>query len=89
MTSMEALEVARDAFSVLLLIAAPVLLSAMAVGLLISLFQALTQIQETTLTFVPKIVVVFVVLIVFFPFIGGHVARLTERLAERIVHSDE
>lgn len=54
---------------VTLLAAAPMLLSGMVVGLIISVFQSVTQIQEITLTFVPKIVVVFISFIVFLPWI--------------------
>lgn len=59
------LHLAREAISVLLLIAAPVLLVSLLVGLGISIFQATTQIQEPTLTFVPKIVAVFITLLLF------------------------
>jgi flagellar biosynthesis protein FliQ len=57
----------RDAMLVILLAAAPMLLSGMIVGLLISVFQSVTQIQEITLTFVPKIIVVMVAFVVFLP----------------------
>ncbi len=50
-----------------LIIGGPPLLSGLAIGLLISIFQAVTQIQEFTLTFVPKIIVVFVVIVIFMP----------------------
>lgn len=62
------LELARDTIMVLLKIAAPVLLAGLAIGLIISLFQALTQIQEATLTFVPKVLVVFMALFLVLPF---------------------
>jgi flagellar biosynthetic protein FliQ len=55
MTPEEAITITQGAFSLALLIAAPLLLVGMVVGLIISLFQAITQIQEMTLTFVPKI----------------------------------
>jgi flagellar biosynthetic protein FliQ len=57
----------RDAMMVTLLASAPMLLSGMIVGLVISIFQSVTQIQEITLTFVPKIVVVMVAFVVFLP----------------------
>jgi len=59
------LHLARDALYVALLIAAPPLIIGLAVGLLISIFQATTQIQEQTLTFVPKIVAVLFSILIF------------------------
>ncbi|HDM32913.1 MAG TPA: flagellar biosynthesis protein FliQ [Deltaproteobacteria bacterium] len=58
-----------SAIKMALLISAPMLLLGLIVGLMISVFSAVTQIQEMTLTFVPKIVVVFVALLVFLPWI--------------------
>ena len=78
------IDVARDAIFTLLTIAGPVMGVALAVGLTIALFQALTQIQEMTLTFVPKIVAIFLSLLVFLPFMGMSLASLMERLADRI-----
>ena len=63
MTPSEAITLTQNAVTLTLLLSAPVLLVAMVVGLLISLFQAVTQIQEMTLTFVPKIVAVFATLL--------------------------
>lgn len=57
----------RDAMIITLLVSAPMLLSGMIVGLLISILQSVTQIQEITLTFVPKIFVVLIAFIVFMP----------------------
>ncbi len=57
----------QDAMRVTLLASAPMLLSGMAIGLIISIFQSVTQIQEITLTFVPKIVVVLFTLVLFLP----------------------
>lgn len=59
--------IGRDAITTMLLVAAPMLLSGLVIGLTISLFQAITQIQEMTLTFIPKIVIVAVSLLVFLP----------------------
>jgi flagellar biosynthetic protein FliQ len=64
---------------------APVLISSLVVGLLISFFQALTQIQEMTLTFVPKIVVIFVVLGVTLPFTYGVLRELSAQIFDLIV----
>jgi flagellar biosynthetic protein FliQ len=59
--------IGRGAFELTLLLAGPVLLAALVAGLLVSVFQAVTQIQEITLTFVPKIVATVVALLVFGP----------------------
>lgn len=85
MNSVEALEIAREAILVMLGIGAPVMLIALAVGLVVSLFQALTQIQEMTLAFVPKILVIFVTVLLLLPSMLTSLTTLTERLAERIV----
>ncbi|HEX9716143.1 MAG TPA: flagellar biosynthesis protein FliQ [Desulfurivibrionaceae bacterium] len=63
MTPSEAITLTQNAVTLTLVLSAPVLLVAMVVGLLISLFQAVTQIQEMTLTFVPKIVAVMAALL--------------------------
>lgn len=63
-------DLGRDAMIVTLLASAPMLLSGMVVGLLISIFQSVTQIQEITLTFVPKIVVVLVAFVIFLPWMS-------------------
>ena len=78
------MEVARDALTTLLIVAGPVMGIALGVGLTIALFQALTQIQEMTLTFVPKIVVIFVALMLLFPFIGSTLSSFMARIADRI-----
>jgi flagellar biosynthetic protein FliQ len=84
MTGPEVLDVARDAILTLVLVAAPLMLVGLAVGVAISLFQALTQIQEMTLTFVPKILAMFLAMLVALPFMGdvlnGHMARLATRI---------
>ena len=64
----------------------PAVLAAMAVGLVIALLQALTQIQEMTLTFVPKIVVIFAVLTLTAPFVGATVYGFTEQVYAHIEH---
>ena len=67
-----AMEVCRKAIETILLASAPMLLAGMIIGLLVSIFQAATQINEQTLTFVPKIVVVFVTMLIF----GSWIIRL-------------
>jgi flagellar biosynthetic protein FliQ len=85
MNSTEVLDIARESIYVTLQVGGPILLMALVVGLLISLFQALTQIQEMTLTFVPKILVIFLSMLLFMPFMLSTMTAFTERLADRIV----
>ncbi|MBE6452875.1 MAG: flagellar biosynthesis protein FliQ [Alphaproteobacteria bacterium] len=84
MTEIEVLEISREAIFTLLKIVTPVLSVALFVGLIIGIFQALTQIQEMTLAFVPKIISVFVTLILLFPFMLNQMRALTEGLFNRI-----
>lgn len=67
MTADTILEMGRNALLVTLLLSAPMLISGMLIGLIISVFQSVTQIQEITLTFVPKILVVMVAFVLFLP----------------------
>ena len=67
MTGPEVLDIARDALWTTVKIAAPTMLVGLAVGLVVALFQALTQIQEQTLAFIPKIIAVFVAILIFGP----------------------
>jgi flagellar biosynthetic protein FliQ len=85
MTSADALSVARDAIIVALKLGAPAMLLALAVGLAISFFQALTQIQEMTLTFVPKMVIILLTLLLYLPFMLSTLTAFTESLMGRIV----
>lgn len=80
-----ALEIGKEAVYVLLKTSLPLMLVALTVGLTISLFQALTQIQEMTLSFVPKIVAIFFSLIIFMPFIGNQLGVFSQTLAEHII----
>jgi len=70
MSGPEVLDVARDAIVTLLIVAAPLMLVGLIVGVAISLLQALTQIQETTLVFVPKILAIFLALLIALPFMA-------------------
>lgn len=81
----EVLGIATDAIFVLLKIALPVMSVALIVGLAISLFQALTQIQEMTLSFVPKIVAIFISLIIFLPYIFETLRAFAEQLSARMI----
>lgn len=78
------LEITRNAVIVTLKVATPVMLIALVVGLIISLFQALTQIQEATLTFVPKILIVFASLLLLAPFMLHTLVDFTEQLMARV-----
>jgi len=85
-TPADAIDLAREAIIVSLKLGAPVMLLSLGIGLLISLFQALTQIQEMTLTFVPKIVVIMTALLLLFPFMLSTLSGFTEHLVSRIIH---
>ncbi|MDD5153621.1 MAG: flagellar biosynthesis protein FliQ [Thermodesulfobacteriota bacterium] len=80
MTPEFAIGIAKDAIEVTLLISLPILGIGMIVGLAVSIFQAVTQIQEMTLSFVPKIVAVMVALLAFFPWIMNKLTVFTENL---------
>ena len=85
MNAVEALEIGRETLLTMLKIGSPVMLIALIVGLSISLIQALTQIQEITLTFVPKILVIVVSMIFLLPFMLSALIAYTQSLADRIV----
>jgi flagellar biosynthetic protein FliQ len=84
MNGAEVLDVAQDAIFTLLSVAGPIMMSGLVVGLIIAVFQALTQIQEMTLTFVPKILAIFLALLVFMPAMSANLTGLMERIADRI-----
>jgi flagellar biosynthetic protein FliQ len=77
-------ELSVEVFKTILLASGPVLLVSLLVGLLVSLFQAVTQIQEFTLTFVPKIVAVFACLFILFPWIARMLITFTTSIIEKI-----
>jgi len=85
MTGPEVLDVARDAIYTLIVVASPVMLVGLVVGVAISLLQALTQIQEMTLAFVPKILAIFVSLLIALPFMAEKLHAEMLRIASRIV----
>lgn len=85
MNEADVLEVAREGVIVMIQVSAPIMLLGLVVGLIISLFQALTQIQEATLSFVPKIILVFIALLVLFPFMLRSMVTFMERIADRII----
>jgi len=77
-------DLSGEVFKTILVVSSPVLLVSLFVGLVISLFQAVTQIQEFTLTFVPKIIAVFVCLFLFFPWIARVLMTFTTDLINKI-----
>jgi len=85
MDGIAAIEVARQGLWVTLKMGVPIMTVALVVGLIISLFQALTQIQEMTLTFVPKIIVIFVSLIFMLPFMSSVIQTFGEGIFDRII----
>ncbi len=87
MEAAEVIDIGRDALYVLLKLLAPIMLVALLTGLSIALFQALTQIQEMTLTFVPKIVAVFVTIMIALPWMLRTLDDFTHELFDRIVLS--
>lgn len=85
MDANDVIQIMREAMMVTLQVAGPMMLVAMLVGLLISLFQALTQIQEVTLTFVPKVIAVGAVMLLTAPYMITVMVDFTRALADRIV----
>ena len=85
MTPADAVDIARDAIVVSLKLGGPCMLLALVIGLVISLFQALTQIQEQTLTYVPKIVAILLAVVLLLPFMLETLTSFAGRLFERIV----
>ena len=85
MNEVEVLDISREAIFTLIKVVSPVLLVALFIGLIIGIFQALTQIQEMTLAFVPKILGVFFTLILLFPFMLNQMRMLSDTLFDKIV----
>ncbi len=86
MTGPEVMDVARDAIVTLILVSAPLMLAGLVVGVAISLPQALTQIQETTLVFVPKILAIFVAMLIALPFMADALHSNFMRIAAHITN---
>ena len=78
-------EISREAIYVLIAISAPILLISLAVGLVISLFQALTQIQEATLSFVPKILAVYISMLFLIPYTLSKLKIFTDHIMQLII----
>jgi flagellar biosynthetic protein FliQ len=84
MTTDQAIELSRQAVMMGFLIGAPVMLTAIVVGLVISILQAVTQIQDQTLSFVPKIVAMFLALVYLLPWILHHMTEYSTRVIRDI-----
>lgn len=84
MTPDSILGLSQSSITLLILMLAPVLGTALAVGLIISIFQAITQIQEQTLAFAPKIIAVFVSLLVFGPWMLTHLVDFTKKILDNL-----
>lgn len=84
----EALELGRNAFSMALMSSAPILLVGLTVGLMISLFQAVTQLQEQTLTFGPKIAAMVIAAAVFIPWIANRMLAFTHEMLTTVPFPD-
>ena len=86
MDSIAVIDISKEAIYLLLKTALPLLLVALFVGLIISLFQALTQIQEPTLSFVPKIIAIFLTLILSLGFIGSSMRHFSDEIMSQIIN---
>ena len=84
MSGAEVLDVGRDAIWLTIQLSLPVLLVGLAVGVAIGLLQALTQVQEQTLVYAPKIIAVFASLLIFLPLMGALMSGFMRNIAERI-----
>jgi len=84
MNGAEVLDVGRDAIWLTLQLSAPVLIVGLIVGVGVGLVQALTQVQEQTLVFAPKIVAIFISLLVFLPLMGALMSGFMRHIAARI-----
>ncbi|MGG7516290.1 flagellar biosynthesis protein FliQ [Allorhizobium undicola] len=84
MNEADALDIMRSAVWTILVASGPAVMAAMTVGLLIALIQALTQVQEMTLTFVPKILAIMVAVGVSAPFIGGQISLFANLVFSRV-----
>ena len=85
MTGAVVLDVAREGIWVMIMIAAPMMIVGLVVGVVIALFQALTQIQEMTLVFVPKILAIFVTMLLTLPFMGAMLGGYMTKIADMII----
>ena len=80
MTPELVVQIARRSFEATLLLAAPLLIASLIVGILVSVFQAVTSINEATLSFAPKIIAVMVAMIIFFPWMMSYMSDFTREI---------
>ncbi len=85
MTNSIVYDLFREAINIILITAAPMMIAALVVGLIVSIFQATTQIQEQTLAFVPKIIAIFITIIFAGPWIMGKISTFTYKIFEALV----
>jgi flagellar biosynthetic protein FliQ len=85
MSGPEVLDIAREAIWTIVIVGWPVMIVGLLVGIVIGLLQAVTQIQEATLVYVPKIIAIFVVLLLAFPYMGSVMDGYMSRLMDRVV----
>lgn len=86
MNEAEIIEICREAIWIIIKIGGPIMVAALVVGVIISLLQAVTQIQEATVAFVPKILVVFFIGLLMLPMMMSSLNSFTQGLVVRIVH---
>ena len=86
MDSNLAIDISREALILVIKISFPLLIAAVLVGLIVSLIQALTQIQDQTITFVPKLITIFIVLFFIMPYIGNLMLSFNETISNQIVN---
>ena len=84
MNESDIVDIARESIVVMLKVGGPILIIGLVVGVLVSLFQTVTQIQEATLAFVPKLVIVAFALLLLLPFMMSTLASFTTGLTDRI-----
>jgi len=85
MTGPETLDIATSGIWTLIMVAAPMMIVGLVVGVIIALFQALTQIQEMTLVFVPKIIAIFFTMLLTLPFMGATMGSYMSQIVDMII----
>lgn len=85
MTGATVLDLAREGIWVMIMVGAPMLIVGLVIGVVIALFQALTQIQEQTLVFVPKVLAIFVTMLLTLPFMGAMLGNYMTKLVDMII----
>lgn len=84
MTGADIFDIARDGIVTLVLTAAPVMVVGLLVGVIVGLLQAVTQIQEATLVYVPKILAIFATMLITFPFMAAQLSGYFTRIMDHI-----